>query len=207
MRPPYNAIKIKAWDWTGTDIQKEAQGTEKRADSVQARVIRELRTQDYHLIMDDDGKGEAADVVAIRIQGELNSPTGINVEFYHCKYSGGPAPGQRIDDLYEVCGQAQKSIRWMCSSEKRSDLFTHLLRREADREEADLPTRFEVGDMEMLQTIRQMSHVCEVKLTIHIVQPGLSKTHATVDQLELLSVTESHLAEIYGLPFLVIASP
>jgi superfamily II DNA or RNA helicase len=207
VKPPYNAAKIQAWDWTGINIKKESQGTAKRTDSVQARVIRELRTRDYHMIIDDDGKGEAADVVAIRIQGELTAPTGIEVEFYHCKYSGGPSPGQRIDDLYEVCGQAQKSIRWMCSSEKRSDLFTHLLRREADREEAGLASRYEVGDTEMLQTIREMSHLCSVKLTIHIVQPGLSKARATLDQLELLSVTENHLNEIYELPFVVIASP
>jgi hypothetical protein len=206
VKPPYNAAKIHAWDWTGTDIRKESQGTEKRADSVQAKVIRELRTRAYHMIIDDDGKGEVADVVAVRIQGELTAPTGIEVEFYHCKYSGGAEAGQRIDDLYEVCGQAQKSIRWMCSPEKRSDLFTHLLRREADREEAGLASRYEVGNTEMLQMIREMSHLCLVKLTIHIVQPGLSKAHATPDQLELLSVTENHLTEIYDLPFVVIAS-
>jgi superfamily II DNA or RNA helicase len=206
VKPPYNAAKIQSWDWTGIDIQKESQGTAKRADSVQARVIRELQTRDYHMIIDDDAKGEAADVVAIRIQGEIIAPSGIEVEFYHCKYSGGAVPGQRIDDLYEVCGQAQKSIRWMCSSEKRSDLFTHLLRREADREEAGLASRYELGDTEMLQTIREMSHLCLVKLTIHIVQPGLSKARATLDQLELLSVTENHLMEIYDIPFVVIAS-
>jgi hypothetical protein len=207
VKPPYNAAKIQAWDWMGTDIQKESQGTEKRADSVQAKVIRELRERGYNMVIDDDGKGEVADVVAIRIQGELTAPTGIEVEFYHCKYSGGAEPGQRIGDLYEVCGQAQKSIRWMCSSEKRSDMFTHLLRREEDREDAGLASRYEVGDAEMLQTIREMSHLCLVKLTIHIVQPGLSKARVTRDQLELLSVTENHLTEIYDLPFVVIASP
>ena len=31
-----------------------------------------------------------------------------------------------------------------------------------------------------------MSHLCLVNLTIHIVQPGLSKARATLDQLELL---------------------
>jgi hypothetical protein len=206
VKPPYNTAKIQAWDWTGVDIQKESQGTEKRADSVQAKVISELREREFHMIVDDDGKGEAADVVAIRIEGDIAAPTGIEVEFYHCKYSGGAQPGHRVDDLYEVCGQAQKSIHWMCSGEKRSDLFTHLLRREADREDAGLPSRYELGDTEMLQTIREMSYVCLVKLTIHIVQRGLSKGQATADQLELLSVAEHHLMEIYGVPFVVIGS-
>ncbi|HKR32995.1 MAG TPA: hypothetical protein VJT08_21120, partial [Terriglobales bacterium] len=109
-------------------------------------------------------------------------------------------------DLYEVCGQAQKSIRWMCSPEKRSDLFTHLLRREAAREDAHLASRYEVGNTEMLQTIREISHVCLVSLRIYIVQPGLSKDLATPEQLELLSVAENHLAEIYEVPFGVIGS-
>ena len=40
-----------------------------------------------------------------------------------------------------------------------------------------------------------------MKLTIYIVQPGVSKARATPDQLELMSVTENHLMEIYGIPF------
>jgi hypothetical protein len=95
----------------------------------------------------------------------------------------------------------------MYSSEKRTDLFTHLLRRESTREAAGVVSRFEVGNTEMLQTIREMSYLCLVTLTIHIVQPGLSKADATRDQLELLSVTENHLMETYRLPFVVIASP
>ena len=203
---PYDAAKIQAWDWTGVDIRKESQGEEKEPDSVQARVIRELGTHDYHMIVDDDGKGEAADIVAIRLVGEMTAPSGIDVEFYHCKYSQEATPGQRINDLYEVCGQAQKSISWMSSPEKRTDLFTHLLRREARRQEAGGSSRYEIGDGELLQTIREMSRLCPVSLKICIVQPGVSKANATRDQLELLSVTENHLMETFQLSFGVIAS-
>jgi superfamily II DNA or RNA helicase len=205
--PPYDAAKIQDWDWTGIDIRKESQGEGKLPYSVQARVIRELRTRDYNLIFDDDSRGEAADVVAIRLQGDMAAPSSIDIEFYHCKYSHGDVPGRRIEDMYEVCGQAQKSICWMSSPEKRTDLFTHLLRREARRHEDGASSRCEVGDVETLQTIREMSRLCPVALTICIVQPGLSKANATRDQLELLSVTENHLIETYRLPLVVIASP
>ncbi|OGP59816.1 MAG: hypothetical protein A2162_01495 [Deltaproteobacteria bacterium RBG_13_52_11b] len=204
--PPYDAAKIQAWDWTGVDIQKESQGERKEPDSVQARVIRELRTRDYQMIVDDDSKGEAADIVAIRLVGDAAEPSNIDVEFYHCKYSQEATPGQRIKDLYEVCGQAQKSIFWMSSLEKRTDLFTHLLRREARRQEAGTSSRFEVGDGELLQTIREMSQLCHVSLKIYIVQPGVSKANATHDQLQLMSVTENHLMETYQIGFGVIAS-
>jgi hypothetical protein len=158
------------------------------------------------MIVDDDGKGEAADIVVIHLVGDRAAPSRIDVEFYHCKYSQEATPGRRIEDVYEVCGQAQKSICWMSSPEKRTDFFTHLLRREARRQEAGAPSRYETGDGELLLTIREMSRRCPVSLKIFIVQPGLSKANATRDQLELMSVTENHLMETYRLPFGVIAS-
>ena len=120
---PYDAVKIEVWDWTGVDIRKESQGTAKDQNSIQARVIRELKGRDYVMIFDDDGKGEAADVVAIRLAGDQAAPTSVDVEFFHCKYSQRAMPGKRITDLYEVCGQAQKSVSWMSSPEKRDGPF------------------------------------------------------------------------------------
>jgi hypothetical protein len=204
--PPYDAERIVVWDWTGINIRNESQGVQKEADSIQARVIATLANGDFDMIIDDDGKGEAADVVTIKLIGDAAAPSRIDVEFYHCKYSLAAAPGRRIEDLYEVCGQAQKSIAWMSSHDKRTDLFTHLLRREARRQEAEVASRYEKGDNDLLLTIREISRLCPVSLKIFIVQPGLSKAHATREQLELLSVSETYLMETYRLPFGVIAS-
>jgi len=204
--PPYDAAKILAWDWTDVNIRKESQGEQKEADSIQAKVIRTLINGDYDMIIDDDGKGEAADVVTIKLVGDAAAPSRIDVEFYHCKYSQAATAGRRIEDLYEVCGQAQKSIAWMSSHDKRTDLFTHLLRREARRQEGEGMSRFQKGEGELLLTIREMSRLCPVSLKIYIVQPGLSKAQATREQLELLSVTETYLMETYRLPFGIIAS-
>jgi superfamily II DNA or RNA helicase len=205
-KPPYDVSKIKTLDWSGIDIKKESQGTTKEQDTIQARVIRELRAGAYDVIFDDDGKGESADIVTIHVVGEAPSPKAIEVEFYHCKYSGGSTPGHRLEDLYEVCGQAQKSIFWMSSSEKRIDLFTHLLRRESRRQELNGTSRFEIGGGEQLQTIREMSQFCPISLRIHIVQPGVKKSEISREQLELLGVTENYLHETYQLDFGVIAS-
>jgi superfamily II DNA or RNA helicase len=204
--PHYDAARIQTWDWEGVDLRKESQGSEKDQTSVQARVIRELETRDYAIIMDDDGKGELADVVAVRLAGNAVEPSCIEVEFYHCKYSRDAAPGRRIEDLYEVCGQAQKSVAWASSPEKRSDIFTHLMRRETQRRDAGALTRFEVGDSELLLTIREMSRLIPVNLSIYVVQPGVSRANATPDQLALMSVTEHYLSETYQLRFGVIAS-
>ena len=204
--PPYDASKIQVWDWTGTDITRESQGIRKAADTVQARVIRELQLRDYEVIVDDDNSGEAADIVAIKRDGDLEAPSSIRVEFYHCKFSRKPVAGHRIEDLYEVCGQAQKSIAWMSSPEKRTDLFAHLLRRDERRQGTSGTSRLERGTGDLLYVIQEMSRFCPIDLSIAIVQPGLSKAEASRDQLELLSVTENHLFETFRIPFSVIAS-
>ena len=203
----YDVDKIIVWNWDDTDIRRESQGIHKAQNSIQARVIRRLRDMDYDMIVDDDGSGEAADVVAIRVSGSLESPRGIDVEFYHCKYSSSNKPGRRIDDLYEVCGQAQKSASWMVSPEKKTDLFTHLMRREAKRAEREQSSRYEVGDDDVLDTIRDISYVYPINLKIFIVQPGVAKQDISEAQRSLLSVTESYLFETYQLPLAVITSP
>ena len=198
---PYDREEIKTWDWKGKEvnIKKESQGIMKETDSIQYRVIRELEKDNYDIIFDDDGPGEAADIVCICVRKNI-----IMVEFYHCKFSGDINPGARITDLYTVCGQAQKSIHWM---ENPTKLFDHLLRREFRTKNGLEVSRFEKGSRSELEEIQKMSlTIPHVKLKIFIVQPGLSKLGASKDQLELLSVTENHLMETRKLPFRVIAS-
>jgi superfamily II DNA or RNA helicase len=206
LRSSFDQSKIQEWDWNGINIRKEAQGEGRDPDSIQARVIRQLRNQGHHIIMDDNDKGESADVVAIQVAGTLESPTKIEVEFYHCKYSQEAEPGRRVEDLYEVCGQAQKSLCWLFSSQRRTDLFTHLLRREELRRESGRATRYETGNDELLQTVREISKLCGVAFKIFIVQPGLSKARVSPEQLALLGVTENHLMEVRKVPLGVIAS-
>lgn len=206
IQPPFDARRIQVWDWSGINIMKESQGDERQQDSVQARAIREVLGGGHDVVFDDDSAGEAADIVAIRVLGGMETPTAIEVGLYHCKYSNSPLPGHRIDDLYVVCGQAQKSVAWVTSETKKSDIFTHLLRREMDRVNNGRPTRFEVGSIDLLQTIREMSYTLSVSFSIAIVQPGLSGAEISPDQLQLLGVTENYLMETYQLPFQVIAS-
>jgi len=205
-QPPFRPEDIRAWDWTGIDITKESQGDQREQDSVQARVIQVLAEGDYQVIFDDDSKGEIADVVAIRVVGGFEAPTAIEIELYHCKFSHGAAAGARVADLYELCGQAQKCIWWAASPKKKTDLFTHLMRRESTRAAQQRPTRIQRGTFELLLTLREMSRVYPVSVTVSVVQPGLSRGGASRDQLQLLGVTANHLTETYQLPFQVIGN-
>ncbi|RZK87588.1 MAG: hypothetical protein EOO62_38990 [Hymenobacter sp.] len=80
---PYPASQIEPWDWAGIDIKKESQGPQRSQNTVQFRVIAELKKAGYCLLFDDDDNREVADVMAVReIAG------GLHVDLFHCKYSG-----------------------------------------------------------------------------------------------------------------------
>ncbi|MDP3230266.1 MAG: DEAD/DEAH box helicase family protein [Acidovorax sp.] len=197
----YPVDKLVAVDWTGIDITKESQRDEKRQDSVQYRVIDILRKNgNYDVVFDDDGSGEAADVVAIRIDDPKN-PKRIEVELYHCKFSMHSEAGARIDDLYVVCGQAQRSIVWLHNRDRRKDLFSHLLKRNEQRVDVGRPTRFEVGNDTRLIQLRDLSKRCELRLSVFAVQPGVSQAKVSPSQLTLLSVADRFLQETYQLDF------
>lgn len=198
---PYSTDKLEVIDWTGVDITKESQRDEKRADSVQYRIIDLLRQKGcYEVIFDDDGAGEAADVVAFRLD-DPGTPRCIEVALYHCKFSQRPEAGGRVEDLYVVCGQAQRSIAWLHNRDRRKDLFTHPLKRNEQRVDAGRPSRFEVGDDARLIQLRDLSKRCELRLSVFAVQPGVSKAKVSSSQLLLLSVVERYLSETYQLPF------
>ena len=74
--PPYDRAKLEAWDWSAANIRRESQGIEKHADSIQRLVIdRLLEDQELDIVFDDDGSGEIADVVTMRIGENLVTVT------------------------------------------------------------------------------------------------------------------------------------
>jgi superfamily II DNA or RNA helicase len=195
---PFARDRIESWDWVGTDIRVESQGARRKKISIQFRVIEELKKRTFNVIFDDDDHGESADVVGITEQTDH-----IDVEFWHCKYSTDDQPGSRIKELYEVCGQAQKSIRWL---EKPRDLFTHLLRREPRMSKGKKYTRYQLGDEADLLRIREKADIQRVLLRINIVQPGIARSQIKLEQLELLAVTDNYLMETFAVPFGVVTS-
>jgi len=195
--------KIDAWDWTGINLRKESQGVTKDDDSIQLKVIEKLKTDDFEIIINDDGKGEAADVVAIRVVESEKDQNYIEANLYHCKFSSLATAGSRIKDLYEVCGQAQRSAHW---KEDPYKFLSHFLRREPMKRLGVEYTRFEKGTKEDMDKIIRMSDVYDLRLNIFIVQPGVSKAIITAEQRKLLAVTESYLLETFELPFRVITS-
>lgn len=192
---------IDTWDWSGTDITKESQKAEKRPDSIQRKVLDHLLSEsEWDLVFDDDDSGEMADVVAVKM-----APDRLIVHLFHCKYSSEKAPGARVDDLYDVCGQAQKSIRWRERS-GLSTLVPHLVSRERSRLDKGLPSRFERGSFRTLEEIGSRQSALTPDFKVWIVQPGVSKNRASDSMLELLEATRLFLHETFAIQLGIVTS-
>jgi hypothetical protein len=185
---PFDRQDCHVLDWSQTNVRRESQGQGRAADSVQATVLRHLvDSESWDLVIDDDGSGEIADIVALRIEGNE-----LIVKLVHCKYSSADAAGARVADLYEVCGQAQKCVRW------RRDMnifFQHLIRRERRRQERGARSGLEVGTVQKIYEIEEAARLLIPKVIIAIAQPGLSRDRASSAQLHLLGCTQVYLYE------------
>lgn len=91
----------------------------------------------YHVVFGDDGKGEIADGWWRYGSRTAWSRNLVPLQIFRGRYSGG-----RLADLYEVCGQAQKSARW-CDRPGR--MLQHMLRREKMRRDRGVSSRIEQG--------------------------------------------------------------
>lgn len=195
--PPYEMVHAIELEWGGVDRTKESQGRVRDPTSIQAYVLRYVMDlADWAVVLDDDGPGEIADIVALRTDGEW-----LRVLLVHCKWtSAGPA-GARLSDLYEVCGQAQKSVRWR---QHVPEMFDRLIRRERDRVRTHGVSGFMAGNGSALYAVQDAARLLRADFSIAIAQPGLSKTGASLGQLHLLGSTEVYIREVAAGDFMVM---
>ena len=196
--PPDNLI---CWNWEGVDISQEAQRVfPLRLNSIQYKVIQNLLEEDFDIVYDDDYSGEIADVITIK-----ETESEIRVQFYHIKYARNGEINTRIDNFYEVCGQAQKSIHW--KHKKGTEFFEHLLRRRVKSRNGNERSRIEKGDVETLEKLLLLAkNQKPMVFEIFIVQPSLSIQNVTDGIMTLLGVTDNYLKEVGGINLKVIVN-
>jgi len=203
--PVFDTTKVISYNWDGIDITKESQTKVKFEDSIQYRIIQSLKQEsEYTIIFDDDNANEASDIVAIKsYESEYHK---LIFELYHCKYSSKEQPGGRLKDLYEVCGQAQRSYHW---KHNPIELIKHMIRRNGIRTKQGNPTRFEKGgDNELLIIMNMLqSSYCDIEFNIYVIQPGIEKSKLCNDSelLTLLGATDLLLKKT-GNEFFVITN-
>jgi len=197
----YPKSEIVTWDWTKINLSKESQGIEpKITDSIQYKVISDLKNTDVDIIYDDDYSGEIADVITMKLHTDK-----IKIDLYHLKFALDGVVSNQIKNFYEVCGQAQKSVHW--KHKDASEFVNHLLRRKTKRKNDKECSRLEKGtDQDLEKILRMVKKEMPVEFEIYIVQPGASKAVVTPEILTLLGVTENFLKEIGGVNLKVITS-
>lgn len=169
------------------ELESKWKNAVQRPDSVQQFVIeRLLADPTFNVIIDDDDSGEAADVIAVR-----DGPERVEVHFVHCKFSDSANAGSRADDLYVVCGQAQKGVMWTLDFD---NLVKHVVHRE-NKARNGRPTRFERGDLKTLYRLQRASRKAPPEYTMTIVQPGVSKAAFKPEHSAILGATSLFLRQ------------
>jgi hypothetical protein len=196
---PFDRTALRELDTRQMNIRKESQGALRDPASIQAHVIRMMTSEPWEVVLDDDGSGEVADVVALRMDGRS-----LTVRLIHCKYSSKDKPGRRLADMYELCGQAQKSARRRGNT---PEMIGRLISRERQRLRRGARSGFEHGDLDGLYRLSDQSSRLLPNLEVVIVQPGLSKARVSADILHLLASTEVYVREVGGASLTVHCSP
>lgn len=192
---------LEPWNWGTTKIHQESMRAEQRTDTVQGFTFTKI-ADEYSIVFNDDGKGEIADLVAIRESKDV-----IYVDLYHCKFcpmkDGVAAPGARVADVYEVCGQASRSVKWLYTGEK---FFNRLM----DRYQQSLLKDFDrilKGTPQQLEILRNKCYDHELIFKFIIVQPAISAQKVSKEQLAVLGTSYSYIKSITGSDIKVIVSP
>lgn len=167
---PFEKEKLIALHWDGVDLSKESQDViPYKTDSIQYNFSNYIK-DDFDLLYDDDYSGEIADLIGFKIESKC-----IHVHLFHLKYAAGGVVSSQIKNFYEVCGQAEKCIKWRIAN-RRNDFFEHLFKRETKRNGRASCSRILKGDMDLLEQMStDASWKKDLKFHVSIVQPALSK--------------------------------
>lgn len=192
--------RFETWDWTGIDLTKESiwKNGVQRTDSIQWKASRNFIDGGFDVVVDDDGSGEAADIICLKEENDY-----LRLVLIHCKYTTGATAGARVKDVVEVCSQAVRSAKW--KGEFR-DLCRHISAREKRVSGTARATRFLAGRVSDLNKFIRLSRFKEIRPEIIIVQPGLSRKDYTAEQKAVLAAAYNYLKETIGVDLDIICN-
>lgn len=164
--PDLDQATLRSWDLGQVDISAESKHANPGQITVHDWAISKLRSPNpRQWIIKDDGAGELADILLVERQQD--SPAQVTVTFVHCKWSSDASIGRRLEDLYELMGQAVRTVRWTGSGV----IWTELSRRLTSR----ASTRIIAGDP--IQIVQSVSEYAAsppgISFNVICVQPGI----------------------------------
>lgn len=159
--PPIPTVILTSMEWNGCEITAETAKNvvNPKKLSIHDWVTQWLKKNDSHaIVVNDDLKGEIADLIAIRSKTKL-------ISFYHCKFSGAAKMSARVTDAQEVVAQACRSVKWISVPSLLSELVNRI-------EGNNRPTSVVAGDLADLKKIASEFAPNEWTFEIVVVQPG-----------------------------------
>jgi superfamily II DNA or RNA helicase len=168
------------WKAEGVDPGIEYADGPKLASSIQGFLARYLDRDEFEIVYWDHGAGETADFVAFKRRED----GGIDVKLYHCKGSSGAEPGNRVGDVYEVCGQAVKCVIF-CDLPRMVGRLAGRFSRKSGM------AQFIKGDIDQLKAL---SRTRPFTFQMIVVQPGISQMNIESKLSEVLGAANAHLA-------------
>jgi hypothetical protein len=195
----YPADKIKSFDWKkyNTDIQVEfynnfdEKNKNDNKNSIHETIQEYIIPKEIDILIYDHSTGEIADFIALEEFDEY-----VEINLYHVKSSSGLEPGDRINDLYDVCMQTIKSQLWL--KNKRT------FRKKMKDRVKDKNKKFVKGNFNNLSAILESSKRFDFYFTI--VQPGVSKESFSTKLSFILAATDNDIIHNGYEPIKIIGS-
>lgn len=185
--PDDNSVEVIDWDSYETDISKEYKNPTEGKRHIHDVLFEILADRNPQILIYDHGTGEIGDYIIIN---EMERE--IHIEIFHVKAADTEETGDRVSYLYEVCGQAEKSLVW---TKNRSTFLTKLNKRlEKGDNEVQIngnQDKVKIGTTEQIQAIFGPDKV--LKFDIAIVQPGLSQNGLSEKLSHLLAATDDYI--------------
>lgn len=194
--PPFDPSMIDVYDWDGhnVDIGREFGAGRQGRISVHACIEADLASSANAVVYYDHGSGEIADFIAVEATNGR-----LIVRFYHCKGAGGAAPGHRVGDIYELAGQAVKSVIWALKQRVLANISRRFTHHKGG-------ARFIRGDLDTLEQLLSDAAAAQIDYQFIAVQPGLRKAGLPGDLGNVLAAASDHLVRANFWPLKVIAS-
>ena len=193
-----NLITSISWELEGVNPQrefwKEGQVTGGKL-SIHGYLEKTLDQVENNVVLYDHRSGEIADFVTI-----AEASLTITISLYHCKGSGGSKAGDRVGDVYEVCGQVVKSFNLVLDEKL---LLRHVRRRV---NKGKVRSRFVRGSISEIERIFRESAGKRIEYKFVVVQPGISKSNSGADSLSVLAAANEFVHSLGASDVIVLGS-
>jgi superfamily II DNA or RNA helicase len=194
--PVFDDRVVETIDWpaASVDITREFGPAPNGQISVHTHLENLLRAATAEVVYYDHGTGEIADFIEFERAGQK-----LIIRLYHCKGATRAAPGHRLGDIYEISGQAVKSVAWAL----KQRILGSIRRRFTSNIGSH---RFIRGDLNALVQLLEAATPAQIEFEFVAVQPGLKKEGLPAELANLLAAASDHLVRGSFRPLRVLGS-